>query len=95
MNANRVVLPAILACAIGALIVVFAEERNVVRQLTPKAVQLRIEGEFPSLGGATEWLRIGRKMMMSTAIAGTILPLHAPLQILRAWRADVQTGGAL
>jgi hypothetical protein len=56
MNSNRVVLSAILARAIGALVVAFAEERNVVQQMTPKAVQLRIEGEFPSLGGATEWL---------------------------------------
>jgi thiol-disulfide isomerase/thioredoxin len=56
MKTNRAVLSAILACAIGAHVVTFAEERNVVQQMTPKAVQLRIEGEFPSLGGATEWL---------------------------------------
>ena len=56
MKTNRVVLSAILTCAIGALVVTFSEERNVVQQTTPKAVQLRVEGEFPSLGGATGWL---------------------------------------
>ena len=56
MKANQVAGSAILACAIGALVMAFAEEQNVVQQTTPKAVQLRIEGEFPSLGGATEWL---------------------------------------
>src|SRR5579859_1791599 len=56
MKANQVAGSAILACAIGALAMAFAEEQNVVQQTTPKAVQLRIEGEFPSLGGATEWL---------------------------------------
>jgi thiol-disulfide isomerase/thioredoxin len=56
MKANRVAHCAILAYAIVALVVAFAGERNVVQQITPKAVQLRIEGEFPSLGGATGWL---------------------------------------
>lgn len=53
---NQVAGSAILACAIGALVMAFAEEQNVVQQTTPKAVKLLIEGEFPSLGGATEWL---------------------------------------
>jgi len=56
MKAKQVLLSASLACAIGALVVAFAEERSVAQQMTPKAVQLRIEGEFPSLGGATGWL---------------------------------------
>jgi thiol-disulfide isomerase/thioredoxin len=56
MKAKLVLLSASLVCAIGALAVAFAEQRSVARQMTPKAVQLRIEGEFPSLGGATGWL---------------------------------------
>ena len=56
MKAHQVARSAILACAIAAFVVAIADERNVVQQMTPKAVQLRIEGEFPSLGGATEWL---------------------------------------
>jgi thiol-disulfide isomerase/thioredoxin len=56
MKANQVLLSAILACAIGALVVTFAEGRSGAQQMTPKVVQLRTEGELPSLGGATEWL---------------------------------------
>jgi len=56
MDANRVVLSAMLTFAIGALLVAFPEERDPVQETAPKAIQLRGEGEFPSLGGATEWL---------------------------------------
>ncbi len=56
MKAHQVARSAILACAIAVFVAAFAEERDAVQQMTPKAVQLRIEGEFPSLGGATEWL---------------------------------------
>ena len=33
-----------------------AQDRSVVQQMTPAAVQLPIEGELPSLGNATAWL---------------------------------------
>jgi len=33
-----------------------AEDKSVVQQMTPAAVQFPIEGELPSLGSATEWL---------------------------------------
>src|ERR1700732_2764145 len=56
MKANHVLLTAILACAIGALVATVAEDRSAVQQMTPNAVQLRIEGELPTLGGATGWL---------------------------------------
>ena len=56
MQVKWVARSAILACAIGAFVAVLAEERTVVQQTTSKVVRLRIEGEFPSLGGATEWL---------------------------------------
>src|SRR4030095_10485373 len=56
MKANQLMLAAILASAIGTSIVILAEDKRVVQQMAPAAVQLRIEGEMPSLGGATEWL---------------------------------------
>ena len=56
MKANRLLLAAILASAIGAPIATFAEDKSAVRQMTPAAIHLPIEGELPSLGGATEWL---------------------------------------
>jgi thiol-disulfide isomerase/thioredoxin len=56
MKANLLLLVAILASAIGAPIESAAEDKSVVKQMTPTAVQLPIEGELPSLGSATEWL---------------------------------------
>jgi thiol-disulfide isomerase/thioredoxin len=56
MNATHLLLAGILARAIGAPLETFAEENSMVQQITPKAGQLPIEGEFPSLGGATGWL---------------------------------------
>jgi thiol-disulfide isomerase/thioredoxin len=57
MKANQLLLAAaILASAIEAPIEALAEEKSVVQQMTPAAIRLPIEGEFPSLGGATGWL---------------------------------------
>jgi thiol-disulfide isomerase/thioredoxin len=56
MKARQVLVAGILARAIGAPLETFAEENNMVQQMTSKAAQLPIEGEFPSLGGATGWL---------------------------------------
>ena len=56
MKANQLLLAAILASAIGVPIETLAEDKSVVQQMTPAAVRLPIEGELPSLGGATGWL---------------------------------------
>jgi thiol-disulfide isomerase/thioredoxin len=56
MRANQLLLAAILASVVGTPIETFAEGRSVVQQMTVAAVQLPIEGEFPSFGGATGWL---------------------------------------
>jgi thiol-disulfide isomerase/thioredoxin len=56
MKANQLLLAAILASAIGAPIETLAEDKSVVQQMTPAAVQLSVEGELPSFGGATGWL---------------------------------------
>jgi thiol-disulfide isomerase/thioredoxin len=56
MKANHLLLAAILASAIGVPIETLAEDKSIVQQMTPAVFQLPIEGEFPSLGGATGWL---------------------------------------
>jgi hypothetical protein len=56
MRANQLLLAAILASAIGTPIETLAEDKSVVEQMKRAAVQLPIEGELPSLGGATGWL---------------------------------------
>jgi thiol-disulfide isomerase/thioredoxin len=49
-------LAAILAGAIGIPIEILAQDKSAARQTAPAAVRLPIEGELPSLGGATGWL---------------------------------------
>ena len=56
MKASQLLLAGILARASGAPIEALAENNIMVQQTTSKAAQLPIEGEFPSLGGATGWL---------------------------------------
>ena len=56
MKANQLVLAALLASAIAAPTETLAEDKSVVQQITPVAVRLPIEGDFPSLGNATGWL---------------------------------------
>ena len=56
MKANQVLLAAVVACAIVAPLETRAEEKSMVQQMTPPRAQLPIEGELPSLGGATGWL---------------------------------------
>src|SRR5437899_10549454 len=57
MKANPLLLAVILASAIGAPIETLAQDkRMMVHPMTPAVDQLPIEGEFPSLGGATGWL---------------------------------------
>jgi hypothetical protein len=51
MTSNKLLLAAILASALGSPIVTFAEDKRV-----PTSSHMPIEGELPSLGGATEWL---------------------------------------
>ncbi len=52
MKVNQLVLAATLAGAIG----VVAADKSVAQKTTTSAVKLSIEGEMPSLGGATGWL---------------------------------------
>ena len=56
MNATQLLLAGILARASVAPIEALAEDNSMVQQITSQAAQLPIEGEFPSLGGATGWL---------------------------------------
>ena len=56
MNATRFLLAATLACAIGAPIETVAEDMSMVQQMTHPTTRLPVEGELPSLGGATAWL---------------------------------------
>jgi thiol-disulfide isomerase/thioredoxin len=56
MKAHKLLLAALLISAIGAPIQTLAEEKTMVQQMTPARAPLPIEGDLPSLGGATGWL---------------------------------------
>jgi thiol-disulfide isomerase/thioredoxin len=56
MKTQQLLLTALLAGAIGTPLGALAEDTRVAQQKAPAPVPLPIEGEFPSLGGATEWL---------------------------------------
>ncbi len=56
MKAHKLMLATILVTAIGIPIATLAEDKSVAQQRTPATAKLPIEGELPSLGGATEWL---------------------------------------
>src|SRR5215213_4985906 len=56
MKAKPLLLAVILVGALGALIFSLMKDKNVIQQISPVVAQVPIEGSFPSLGGATEWL---------------------------------------
>ncbi len=56
MKASSLLLAATLACAIAAPTETSAQDKKMVQPMTSAAVQLPIEGVFPSLAGATGWL---------------------------------------
>jgi thiol-disulfide isomerase/thioredoxin len=56
MRANQLLHAVLLAGVIGASSDTVTEDGSMGQQMTPAAVPLPIEGELPSLDGATEWL---------------------------------------
>jgi thiol-disulfide isomerase/thioredoxin len=56
MKAGPLLLAAMLVSAIVAPIEIQAEDKRMVHQMMPSAVPLPVEGELPSLGGASGWL---------------------------------------
>ena len=101
MNAHQVARFAILACAIWAFVAALAEERNAVQRTAAKAVLLRTEGEFPSLGGATEWLN--SPPLTAAALRGKVVLIdfwtyscinwRRSLPYVRAWAEKYKNQG--
>ena len=101
MKANQLLLAAILASAIGAPIATLAEDKRVVQQMTPAAVKLPIEGELPSLGGATEWLNsppltaagLRGKVVLIDVWTYTCINWLRSLPYVRAWAEKYKDQG--
>src|ERR1700736_4047384 len=93
MKAHKLLLATILATAIGIPIATLAEDKSVAQQTTPATVKLPIEGELPSLGGATEWLN--SPPLTAASLRGKVILIDVgpypsinwlrPLPNARAW----------
>jgi thiol-disulfide isomerase/thioredoxin len=101
MNANQLLLAAILASTVGAPIETLAADKSVARQMTPGAVQLPIEGELPSLGRATEWLNsppltasgLRGKVVLIDVWTYTCINWLRQLPYVRAWAEKYKNQG--
>ncbi|HTP08274.1 MAG TPA: thioredoxin family protein [Anaerolineae bacterium] len=91
MKANRLIF-LIFASAIGVAMVILAKERSVAQQIT-HAVQLPMQGDFPSLGGATGWLNskpltppdLRGKVVLVDFWTYTCINWRRQLPYVRAW----------
>jgi thiol-disulfide isomerase/thioredoxin len=101
MKAQKLLLAAILATAIGIPIETSAEDKGVAPQTTPATVKLPIEGELPSLGGATEWLNsppltaasLRGKVVLIDVWTYTCINWLRTLPYVRAWAEKYKSQG--
>lgn len=56
MKANRLLLAAMLASSVGTPIETLAQDKHVMQPTTSAMSRLPVEGQLPSLAGATSWL---------------------------------------
>src|ERR1700682_6421744 len=101
MKARKLLLAAILATATVIPIETSAEDKSVAQQTTPATVKLPIEGEFPSLGGATTWLNsppltpegLRGKVVLVDIWTYTCINWLRTLPYVRAWAAKYKDQG--
>jgi len=100
MNANRLLLVAFLAGAIGTQNVAVAQEESVAPPTAPKAVRLPIEGELPA-ASATEWLNsppltaaeLRGKVILIDFWTYTCINWRRSLPYVRAWAEKYKDQG--
>src|SRR6202171_3432786 len=101
MKAHKLMLATILATAIGIPIATLAEDKGVAQQRTPATAKLPIEGELPSLGGATEWLNsppltaasLRGKVVLIDIWTYTCINWLRTLPYVRAWAQKYKNQG--
>src|SRR6202521_3865942 len=101
MKAYKLIMATILAIAIGIPIATLAEDKSVAQQTTPTTVKLPIEGELPSLGGATEWLNsppltaasLRGKVVLIDVWTYTCINWLRTLPYVRAWAEKYRSQG--
>jgi thiol-disulfide isomerase/thioredoxin len=101
MKAHKLLLTTILATATVIPIETLAEDKGVAQQATPATVKLPIEGELPSLGGATEWLNsppltqagLRGKVVLIDVWTYTCINWLRTLPYVRAWAEKYKNQG--
>ena len=101
MKAHKLLLAAILSTATAIPIKTLAEDKSVAQQTTPATVKLPIEGEFPSLGGANEWLNsppltaagLRGKVVLIDVWTYTCINWLRTLPYVRAWAEKCKNQG--
>jgi thiol-disulfide isomerase/thioredoxin len=101
MKANRLLLAVMLAGAIGAPTGTLAEDKRMVHQMMPRAVPLPVEGELPSLDGASGWLNsqpltaagLRRKVVVADFWTYTCINWRRTLPYVRAWAEKYKDQG--
>jgi thiol-disulfide isomerase/thioredoxin len=101
VKANKVLLAALLICAIGTPLETQAEEKKMMPQVAPARAQLPIEGELPSLGGATGWLNsppltaagLRGKVVLIDVWTYTCINWLRTLPYVRAWAEKYKDQG--
>jgi len=101
MNTGRLLLAALIASAIGAPIDTLAQDKTPVQPMTRAAIKLPVEGEFPSLAGATEWLNspplsasgLRGKVVLIDVWTYTCINWLRTLPYVRAWAEKYKNQG--
>jgi thiol-disulfide isomerase/thioredoxin len=101
MKANRLLLTARHARAIGASIEPFSQDESAEQQMTPTTVPFPLEGELPSLDSATAWLNsqplstadLRGKVVLIDFWTYTCINWLRSLPYVRAWAEKYQEQG--
>ena len=101
MKAHKLLLTVILATATVIPIETLAEDKSVAQQTTPATVKLPVEGELPSLGGATGWLNsppltaagLRGKVILIDVWTYTCINWLRTLPYVRAWAEKYKDQG--
>jgi thiol-disulfide isomerase/thioredoxin len=103
MNANRLLLSAILIWSIAACSQGTADNTNLSRRMTPETVQLNMEGDIPSLDGAIAWLNspplskadLRGKVVLVDFWTYTCVNWRRTLPYVRAWADKYRNQGLI
>ncbi len=101
MNGIRLIVAAMLASATGAPIGSMAQDKIPVQATASAAIKLPVEGEFPSLAGATGWLNspplsasgLRGKVVLIDVWTYTCINWLRTLPYVRAWAEKYKTEG--